>query len=349
MKINLYDENGYLNFRAIKNLPYNFIFIVGGRGTGKTYGALKCQMEDQEPFVYVRRLQTQAEMAFSQELSPFKPVCEDLDLPEWWPEHIPHVKGASALYRHSQDEDGKWRAEGRPLALLLSLATVANVRGLSGEDYKTLYIDEFIRKKQERPIPDEAGAFFDLYETLNRNRELKGNKPLKAILMANANDLGNPYFLKLGMVRRAQKMRERGVEFYADDKKGIALIILQESTISQRKKKTALYKLTEGTDYAAMSVENDWSGEEIGRTSARKLIEYKALVRVGEITIYKHKSRDEYYVSTFHSGTCSEFTAGETSLARFRRSYLWLWREYMRNTIIFEEYLCEILFQKYFG
>lgn len=347
--MNLYDENGYLDMRAIKNLPFNFIFIVGGRGTGKTYGALKCQMEDKEPFAYVRRLQSQAEMAFSQELSPFKPVCEDLGMMEWWPEKIPNVKNAAGLYEHYKDDSGKWKAEGKPLALLLSLSTVANIRGLSGEEYRTLYIDEFIQKKQERPIKDEAGAFFDLYETINRNRELKRQKPLKAILMANANDLGNPYFLKLGLVRKAQKMRERGIELYTDSKLGLALIILQESSISRRKKKTALYQLTDGTDYGEMAINNDWSGEEIGRTASRKIIEYKAIVSIGEITIYKHKSRDEYYVSTYQTGTCPKFTAGETSLSRFRRSYLWLWREYMRNTIVFEEYICEILFQKYFG
>ena len=36
----LYLDSGYLNAKWVIDLPYPFVFCVGGRGTGKTYGAL---------------------------------------------------------------------------------------------------------------------------------------------------------------------------------------------------------------------------------------------------------------------------------------------------------------------
>ena len=45
----VYDSNGYVNIPEILKHEAVFIFIYGGRGTGKTYGALK---EMKEGFVF---------------------------------------------------------------------------------------------------------------------------------------------------------------------------------------------------------------------------------------------------------------------------------------------------------
>ena len=39
--MNVYLPNGYADMGKIMSLPYPLIFVIGGRGTGKTYGACK--------------------------------------------------------------------------------------------------------------------------------------------------------------------------------------------------------------------------------------------------------------------------------------------------------------------
>lgn len=349
MKHNFYQDNGYLNMNYIKNLPYTFIFVVGARGVGKTYGAIKEELKEGERFIYMRRLQAQSDMVFNEQLSPFKPVTDDLNMPEYFPERIKGVKGASGIYKHEEKESGKLQAVGDPIALLLALSTIANLRGFSGSNYKTFILDEFIPQKQERPIKDEADAFFNAYETINRNRELKGEKPLKAILLSNSNDLGNSYFIALKIVTKLQRLSEKGEMFYADKKRDFCVILLQNSPISELKKDTALYKLADNTEYSTMALNNEWQGVEINRNHSRKIIEYKAIVNVGEITIYKHKSRREYYITTYYNNEeIPTYSTGDIALKKFRQKYLYIWREYFADNIIFEEYLCEVLFRRYF-
>lgn len=347
-KINLYTKEGYLNYSEIKELPYTFIMIVGGRGTGKTYGAIKYELESGAPFIYMRRLQTQADLAFNDLLSPFRPICDDIGMDDCKPFNI--AKGVAGLYHTELDEKEKRVPSGSPLALLMALSTVSNVRGLGTLGYQTLILDEFIPQKQERPIKDEAGAFYNAYETFNRNRELQGLSPMKAILLSNANDLGNPYFMDLKIVNKVNSMVKRGQQIYTDDTKSLCVIMLGDSPLSKKKGETALYKLTAGGEFAEMALENKFSAEEVGRIAPRRIVEYKWIISVGEISIYRHKSREEFYVQPYKPMIGYEcYGSGDLELTRFRRKYAYLWREYMRNNVIFEDYTCELLYRKYFG
>ena len=58
----LYLENGYLNIDYILGLGFTFTAIVGGRGTGKTFGILKYLVENHKKFLHVRRTKTQREL-----------------------------------------------------------------------------------------------------------------------------------------------------------------------------------------------------------------------------------------------------------------------------------------------
>lgn len=342
----LYLPDGWVNMRELIYNDMPFVAICGGRGTGKTYGALKSCVEDGVRFVYMRRTQTQVNMVMTPELNPFKKLNRD----RGWnimPFHINQY--ISGFYNSGVNEKGKVVPVGEPFGYLLALSTISNMRGFDMSDVGVLLLDEFIPEKHERIIKDEASAFFNAYETINRNRELEGQKPLKCVMMSNANDLGNPYFLELKLITRCERMISKGIEYEEDKKRGIGIVILKDSKISELKNDTALYRLTEGTEFKEMAIANEFAGEERGRIGSRNLNEYVAKVQVGEIVIYRHKSKKEFYVCTHISGACPAFGSGPLDLARFRREYLYLWREYMCNTILFESYLCEIMFQKYFG
>lgn len=343
--MNIYQKSGYIDIRAIMALGLPFNFIVGGRATGKTYTSLETVKEDGIKFIYMRRTQSQADMINKPEFSPFKSLNEDHG---WTIGSATLSKYNAGFYETEETEDGGHQCVGSPIGYTCALSTISNMRGFDASDVRLLIYDEFIPEKHERPIKNEGAAFLNAYETINRNRELKGEKPLQVLCLANANDLANPIFLELGLVRKAEQMRRKGQEISIDKERGVGLFILDKSPISAQKRNTALYKLSRGSEFSHMSLENDFANEDIGRIKTQPLGEFRPVVTVGEITVYKHKSRGEYYVSTHKAGSCAEFGSGDTDKNRFRRAYGWIWQEYMKNNIIFEEYLCEVLLNRYF-
>lgn len=342
----LYTPDGWLAFDYIFDKPrITFFFIVGARGIGKTYGALKTALDRGLPIMFMRRTQSQTDLINKPEFSPYKAINRDTG------ENIgifPITKYNAAIYR-TETVDGKLSPTGDPLGYTCALSTVANARGFDASDVRALIYDEFIPERHERPIKNEAFAFFNAYETINRNRELAGRAPLKAICLANSNDLGNALFLELGLVSRAERMQKNGVDYWEDEKRRIAIIMPANSPISKAKRDTALYQLTRGSEYADMALENEFSEVNYNTPEPSVLREYKPIVTVGEITIYKHKSSANLYVSEHRSGTPPTFGAGTRDLERFRHHYVWIRLEYYSDRIKFENRLCEILLQKYLG
>ena len=50
----------------------------------------------------------------------------------------------------------------------------------------------------------------------------------------------------------------------------------------------------------------------------------------------------------FRSGSPKTYGTGEKDRARFKKDYIQIWRAYMKKEVIFEEYINEILFDKYY-
>lgn len=344
-KPNIYLPNGYLNIKKILGYNLPFTFIIGGRGTGKTYGMLKTVLEEHIKFMFMRRTQTQADLINKPEFSPFKIINRDTG------SHIgsvPLTKYNSGFYHQQECDDGIFRPYGEPIGYTCALSTVSNIRGFDASDVKLIIYDEFIPEKHERPIKNEGAALLNAYETMNRNRELNGEPPIQLVCLANSNDVANAIFLELGLVEKALRMKQKGQEVLLMRERGLCLINLEESIISDKKRATALYRLSGNSTFAKMALDNDFSDEEIGRINKRKLTELRPLVNVGEITIYEHKSEHLYYVTTHKSGVPKTYSSGKNDLKRFKKSYLHLWRAYMEYDVEFEEYLCEVLFNKYF-
>lgn len=341
----LYDDNGYVNIKEILKHPAVFIFIYGGRGTGKTYGTLQEMIDGKHKFMYLRRLASQVDLVKKKDMQIFKTLNRD----RGWDINTFTVNGyVSAYYETEYNENGKAMPKGDMLGLLSALSTFSNLRGFDASDLDVMILDEFIPEHNERPIKGEADALFNAYETINRNRELEGHPPVKLICLANANRIDNPIFMELNLVRKAEKIRKEGKDYYYDEKRKMLLIDLFKSKISEEKSHTALYELTSGSEFYNMAIKNAFINEERGRIETKRIVEYKPIVSIGEITIYKHKSKREFYVTGFRSGSPKQYTTGEKDRARFKRDYLYLWKAYMQNNVIFEEYIIQILFDKYF-
>lgn len=337
--MNLYLDNGYINIPEILATGYPFIFITGGRGTGKTYTALKYAVEQGKRFLLLRRTQTQIDLINTPEYNIFTPLNKDLG----W-NIIPKKVSKNNACFYQATEEGP---TGEPLGMTAALSTISNIRGFDSSKTEIIIYDEFCPEKHEKMMKYEAVAFFNAVETINRNRELAGGKPVQVLSLANANDLANPIFTELGIISTIDRMRKKGREVYTDDRRGLMVICLKSSPISAQKSKTALYKLTEGSDFSKMSIENDFAEDHPTNVKSIPLNECRPIVSIGELTIYKHKFHSYLYISLHSSGTVPKYGTNDIEVKRFLKTWGWIWSEYISNNCYFQEYACEILLTKY--
>ena len=352
--MNLYLENGYLNFPKLREFAkkhnIKFVYIVGARGIGKTYGAVESFLvSEPSPFLFMRRTQKQADIIGNPRFSPFtKPLSKHGK--KVLLENIDKVDGVKSIHvlDVGDDEDDP----GPVMGYTCALSTFSNVRGFNADENTDIVFDEFIPEKHEHPIKNEAEAFFNAYESINRNRELEDppRPAVTAFCLANSNDLGNPIFMFAGHVQTCLNMRKKHQDVFIDFKRHYMIIMPEESPISEGKKNTVLYEYL-GTDntFSDMSLSNIFKDEKDVRTISRPLKEYRPIVTVGELTIYKHKANERPLYGTFHrSGSCPVYGGSDTELKRFSGKYCWLWNAYMLDRVEFEDYGAQLLFERYF-
>lgn len=341
----LYLDSGYLNIATIIEDAAPFTFVVGGRGIGKTYGALEYMIQNGKTFMLLRRTQSQTDIINKPEFSPFKRLNADHG---WNIVTTPLTKYNSGFYWGEEDEKGGLKPTGPAIGYTAALSTFSNIRGFDASDVEYMIFDEFIPESHERPLKNEFAALMNCYETVNRNRELQGSKPVKLLCMANANDIANPCFIGLNLIKRVTTMFEKGSEYWYDEKRGISIYIVQRSPISEKKSGTALYMLNQDSAFSEMSLKNAFSANQPSAIATRQLKEYRLIFGIGEIYVYRHKSNGTYYISTHRTGTAPYYGESRADIMRVKRQYGWLWTAYLHGKIIFEEYLCEILLTRIF-
>ena len=338
----LYLRSGYLNVDRIMEEDFPFIFIIGARGVGKTYGILKYIYNIGERALILRRTQVQADIISNNAFHPYKKLCVDNG---WNIRSIPVVKNVVGLCRCDQEDE----IIEAPFSFIAALSTFSNLRGFDASDIEFIFLDEFIPEPGSKPVPSEFEKYLNCYETVNRNRELMGEKPVKFVCAANSNSIDNPYFIGLGIVNKIHSMQKKGRSIYIDEKRGLLVINLMNSPISRAKSDTALYRLSSGTGFETMALSNEYADLDVSRISNREnIINYRPIFSVGEITVYKHKSALKYYVTTLRSGSPDTFTTTGDDIKRCRNKYAFaIIDAFYQDHIIFEDATCQVLFTNY--
>lgn len=336
----LFAENGYLNVPDIIGAGFTFNIILSGRGVGKTFGFLKYMREEAAAglgrFAYLRRLQTQIDICGKAEFNPFKRL-----------DSVYHM--STTVKSISKYSSGFYADDMQLLGYGLALSTFGSLRGFDGSDITSILFEECIPKAGEHRLKQEASMLWDAYETINRNRELEGEAPVRLFCIGNSNNTAADLLVDMGLVQRVERMKEKGVELYQDRKRSLQLIVLGSTSKGEQKRDTALYRfLGSDSGYSAAALDND-PDEEWGRLNrSRPLREYRPIVTVGEITVYEHKSRYEYYVTTHRSGDPPRYGTGPMDLERFKIKYKAdLWAAMMKNKVVYERTNDEILLTKY--
>lgn len=344
----LYLDNGYLDMEnVILNSKTPIIFMNGGRGTGKTFGALRTVINHNMKILYLRRTQVQVDVIKSAGMNPFKAVNEKENFHVYM---FKLTKYNSLIGDGYYDGDGKLKlCENGERGYTAALSTFASMRGADFSDVEIIVYDEFIPEITAAAIRGEYDALMNLYETVNRNRELEGKKPVILLCLSNSTNAANAIYMGAKITTLAYKMRAKGQVKHADMKRGFTLYVLKETEIGKKKRETSLYKFA-GDRYIEHSIENQFTEDNPAAIASRNVKEYKPIVTIGELTVYQHKSKQILYVSSYRSGNAEKLSEIGNDSIVFNQRYAKTIYAYMRQGLIeYELYEYEVLLKKYMG
>lgn len=338
--------NGYLDMGKVLNLPYNFIFMLGGRGIGKTYGALNYCIDSGvgKSMLFLRISDKENDLLSDPDYSPFSWINNDRGF-----NILPFKKNKAFVnwYDSKITDEGKPQAVGDRIAQSTSLTTLNSIRGFNGSWINLIIFDEFIKQKRSSArIHDDD--FKDVYETINRNRELMGEPPVKALLLSNSVSVDNHVMRSFHLVDAAMKMKAKGQIFKALPSKGIAIFILPETEIGRKKRDTALYRASGKDEYSEMALSNEFSYDKPTRIMSLNLKGYRPVFYFdSKIGCYEITNTKDYYVTShLKSLPMPIYRDNPTDILRLRRDHYRVWNAYIRGEVIFETYATELEFRK---
>lgn len=233
-----YNYDKLMSFNAIFNI------VAGGRGIGKTYGALKMcikhAIERGEEFVYLRRYKPEI---VNTRASFFTAVESE------FPGHDLRVNGNTLEYAPIDTRDDKKREWFR-LGYLAVLSSAQSYKGANFSNVTKIIFDEFIKERGQgsRYLPNELDTFINFFVTVDRYQD-----KTQAFMLANSVSIMNPYFIgwdiapdknKNGWVKKADNAVVAHFPDSADFKNSVY--------------KTRFGKFIKDSEYARYSVENEF-------------------------------------------------------------------------------------------
>lgn len=283
--------------------------IVGGRHTGKTYGALKGMYERGKKFIFIKRTNDDVKMICSKgqkagmnvDIAPFKSINRDIGSNI---EAFPIDKGLGGFY---PCEDGE--IAGGIIGYIMSLNAAGKYKGSDFAECDYLIFDEFIPQSWERVSRKESEMLLDLYGTVSRDRVLRGRGELKLICLANATNVYNPTCAALSIVDDISLLNTKQsdnttVSMYDDERQIFIRLLPTPEEMLTHERKTGFYKAMYNTQWGEMAWNNSFSYNDFSCIGRKALKGYKPLYSVQwKKTTYFIYNNDSgmYYMTTSKS------------------------------------------------
>lgn len=335
----------WVDYSYIRKYHMPFNFIIGGRGGGKTYGAVKSIFEEKLSSIFMRRTGNEIDLILSGKenanINPFKQYAVDNGL------NISLGKINKQLavfgtgdFKEWEDVDGTVHNE--PFVeygMLVALSTLANIRGFSAEQYTDLFFDEFIPEKHVKKMKAEDEAFLNAYETICRNREFRGEPPLNAYLLSNSNSLASPLLSYLGLDDKINRMKRKNQNLYLDGERGILVYLPKDQQFVEKKKQTAIARLTTGTDFYKMAIENDFAYDDFTGIESRSIRGSKCVAVYDSIGIWYNNQSGAVYCCLAEDKNADHYSGAEADTLRFKKNVgKYLFQKYLENSVYFQSF-----------
>ena len=312
--------------------------IIGPRGCGKTYSVLDYEQEnssEESKFIYMRRDGTEIDACSSEYGNPYKKLNTDKGL-DIHPIQISKFNG----FGIARDTDMSVIGYG------VALSTFATMRSQDFSDVDRIFFEEFIPEKHKRKIKGEGKALLNVYETINRNRELFGEKPVEMIMCANGIDLANPILLELGATSLIAKMLANGQRRLTVPEKSLYIELIPRTKVSDAKQNTVLYKLA-NENFIEDSLDTKFRGSDV--EFVRKgvnLRSYKTEFSYSTYVVFSNK--EHFYIA--NSSVPCKTTLAERELPRLQVMFAAKYRILRAmGKIYFDDYVTLALFDSLMG
>lgn len=261
--------------------------VIGGRTTGKTYSALSYCLDHHIKFVFIKRtiddvklLCNRGKLAeYEADLSPFKPINRDRHTNIQ--SRLISDKGLGGFWNFAEEEK-----TGDIVGYIMALNAVQKFKGFDLSDVDLIIFDEFIPQPWERINSKEGEQVLDLYVTVSRDREKRGKKPLKLVLLANAVRLYNPVCETFEITDLIADMQAQGIEYAMH--RDIMIHVLPDNYIDYSD--SPIYKAMSDTAWGKMAFNNDFAYDDVSNVQNKSLKGYRPIAEI----IYKND--DHWYV-----------------------------------------------------
>ena len=220
-----YDKGLLLSHNKILNM------VLSNRGGGKTFNMTRWCVDDfkrtKAQAVWVRRYQTEVDEVikngkFFDAVREYYPN-DELKIDG----NIGYINGEVAIY-------------------FIALSTSRQLKSNNYPFVNKIIFDEFIIDKGRISyLKNEVEVFLDLYETVARTRD-----NVRAVLLANAITVVNPYFLFFNVKPNPNK------RFTVDGQ--VCIELFTDSEFVDAKKRSRFGQLISGTRYADYAIDNTW-------------------------------------------------------------------------------------------
>lgn len=291
----------------------------------------------------MRRMAKEIEFCTSDVSNPFKRINFDFKV------NIKAQMLKKDGYAVFYDFDRRTEAEEiEPIGYGVALSTFAGLRGVDFSDVDTIIFDEFISERHVRKIKGEGKVFLNMYETVNRNRELQGEPPVKVLLLANSITMASEILLEMGAVPTMASMIINDQHRATIKERGLYIELVDSKELAQLKSETALYKLTKGSDFSKEAIMNRFTNDNLNLAKKVKINEYKPIFVFCEYTFYQHKSRDEYYIAKRRDTAPIKYSA--TDIDRLSKGFLFTYRGLvLSRKLFFDDYSSKLVFDTILG
>lgn len=277
-----YKRNDKMFYNGNKALTYNclFNFIIGNRGSGKTYWSKEWCISDflktGNQFIYLRRYDTEFEKGNKEKFFD--------DIKEKFEGHEFEVKGYNAYI------------DKKVAGYFIPLSKAKIKKSTPFPRVNKIIYDEFILDKKSlyHYLGDEVITFLEFYETVARTRD-----NVRTFFLSNAITVTNPYFLYFNIKPTKKKIKRYGDE--------ILLEMVEDNEFIEMKSKTRFGKLIKGTKYGDYAIENQFLrdddtfiGKKTGNAKYYFTLKYKGI----DIGVYVDFLNGKYFVSDDVDKSC---------------------------------------------
>lgn len=282
-----YSKKTYYNVEDdLKLYPEAWLYVAySARGSGKTYSFFRYCIESGKMFLYLKRTQIDIDLLAREDFSPFKPLMRDYG----W--NIVTEKIYEGILRIKKDE--------AVIGYCMAMSAIHKYKGFDLSEVKYMCLDEFIPQLTERVNRKEGELLLDLYMTVSRDREARGQEPLKLCLFANATELYCPITETLGIVDGLAGLNSTGADFYYMSDRRILLHHIIDSVSASED--TAIFAGMAGTQWADMAFGGTFSYNDFSKVRRISLAGYVPYVKVRyqrkDLYIYQHKQNGHYYMT----------------------------------------------------